>query len=149
MDQFTRFPSDIEHYSEDVYYEFREYISKNNQHRFKDVHASNKTVRAYAVVDSPKCLVKILDSYIAKLPPDPRAFYLRQLVKCPQDPSKPWYINVPVGINTIKTFLPDMSCEAELSTRYTNHSLRATSASSLFSKNVPEKIIQRKLVIAH
>ena len=48
----------------------------------------------------------MLDYYIAKLPEDPKAFYLRLLVKVPHDPTKPWYANVAVGINTIKKFLP-------------------------------------------
>ena len=37
-----------------------------------------------------------------------------------------------------------MSEKANLSTKYTNHSLRATSASRLFACNVPEKLIQEK-----
>ena len=56
-------------------YEYTEFISKNNQHGFKDIHAENKTVKAYAVVESDKCLVKILDWYIIKVPQEPKAFY--------------------------------------------------------------------------
>ena len=41
-----RFPVDPSKYSEDVYYEYTEYISKNNQHRFKDVNARNKSVHS-------------------------------------------------------------------------------------------------------
>ena len=64
------------------------------------------------------------------MPPEPKAFYLRPLPKAPVDVERPWYTNVPVGVN--------------LSTKYTNHSLRATSASRLFVCNIPEKLIQEK-----
>ena len=88
--------------------------------------------------------MKMLDFYIARLPSNPKAFYLRPAASVPEDPMKPWYINVPVGINKFRNFLPSMSVEAELITRYTNHCLRATSASRLFAKNVPEKLIKEK-----
>lgn len=37
-----------------------------------------------------------------------------------------------------------ISDKGQLQTRYTNHSLRATSTSRLFEKHVPEKVIQSK-----
>ena len=37
--QFERFPGDISVYNEAVFYTYCEYISKNNQHRFKDVNS--------------------------------------------------------------------------------------------------------------
>lgn len=35
--QFTRFPQDMSVYDSSVYYEYVELVSKNNQHRFKDM----------------------------------------------------------------------------------------------------------------
>ena len=40
--------------------------------------------------------------------------------------------------------MPKISEKGELTTKYTNHSLRATSASRMFASNVPEKVIQEK-----
>ena len=80
-------------------------FQKNNQHRFKDVHSKNKTVKVYALVGSRKCLVKILDFYFMKLPSEPVAFYLRPLSKIPIDPEKVWYANVPIGVNTLRTMM--------------------------------------------
>ena len=37
-----------------------------------------------------------------------------------------------------------MSDQAGTSDRYTNHSLRATSASRLFANDIPEKVIQER-----
>ena len=82
--------------------------------------------------------------YLDKLPPDPKAFYLRPLAKIPDDSSKPWFSNVSVGINTLRNIMKKVSEKGELAGKYTNHSLRATSASHLFAANVPEKVIQEK-----
>ena len=88
--------------------------------------------------------MKILDFYISKLPEKPKAFYLRPLTKVPIESDKPWFANVLIGVNTLRTMMTRMLKGAQLFTTYTNHSLRATSASRLFVKNVPEKIIQEK-----
>ena len=44
--QFERNPLDVSVYTGDTYYRYTEYISKNNQHRFKDGKIRNKEVRA-------------------------------------------------------------------------------------------------------
>ena len=146
--QFRRHPEvDTKKYDDSTYYEYVELISKNNQHRFKDIHMKNKTVKVYAIVGSDRCYVKMLDFYLSKLTEEPKSFYLRPLKDCPKDDTKPWYVNMPVGVNTLKSMLPKMSEEAGTINRYTNHSLRATSASRLFASGIPEKIIQdRKLI---
>ena len=123
VEQIKRFPLDKGVYNDCTYYEYVEFISKNNQHRFRDIHGKNKTVKAYAVPRSNKCVVKILDFYLTKLPSVAKAFYLRPLTKIPQDDTKPWYVNVAVGINTLQALLPRMCDEAGTSVRYTNHSL--------------------------
>ena len=142
--QFTRTPPDISIYGEHTYYEYTEYVSKNNQHRFKNIHSSNKVVKAYANVESCKCVVKILDLYLKKLPSEPKAFYLRPVSSIPKVPDKPWFINSPVGINTLNSILSTISQQADVNTQYTNHSLRATSATRMYLKNVPEKLISEK-----
>ena len=123
---------------ENTYYLYTEFISKNNQHRFKDIHSKNKSVRVYATVGSRKCFVHLLEYYLDKLPPDPKAFYLCPLAIIPDDSSKPWFSNVPVAINTLHNLMKKVSEKGELAGKYTNHSLRATSASRLFAANVPE-----------
>ncbi len=120
-------------YSEDVYYEYTEFISKNNQHRFKDINSVNKMVKVYAQPKSTKCVVRLLDFYISKLPKDPPGFYLRPLDKVPTSPDKPWYCKVRIGVNTLKNFLPAICTDAGLSIRYTNHSLRATAVTRMYN----------------
>jgi hypothetical protein len=145
INQFQRHPQDMEIYNQDTFYEYSEYISKNNQHRFKDIHTKNKVVKGYANIDSTKCIVKILDKYFSSIPSNPKAFYLRpsnhDIIKHPE---KVWFINIPVGVNTLNTAVASMCEKAELSVKYTNHSLRATSATRMYTQNVPEKMIAEK-----
>lgn len=128
-------------YNEDMYYEYTEFISKNNLHRFKDIYSKNKIVKAFAAVDSNRCPVKFLDIYFSLLPPEPIAFYLRALNDVPKVTGKPWLINTHVGINTLKVVLPNLSKKAGLFTPYTNHSLRATAATRIYTSDIPEKVI--------
>ena len=88
-------------YIEDTCYEYFEFASKNNQHRFSDIHLRKKCVKAYSSVGSVKCVVKILDCYKKRVPQEPKAFYLRPLDKIPVDSDKHWFINMPVSINTL------------------------------------------------
>ena len=121
------------------HYEYTELISKNNQHRFKDIHMKNKKVKVHAIVGSQRCMVKMIEFYLSKLPEDPK-LSMQKLSRC----GTAWYVNVPVGVNTLKSMLPNMSKNAGTSTRYTNHFLNATSTTRLFQSGVQEKIIQKK-----
>ena len=66
-------------YHEQVYYKYVEYISKNNQHKFKDINSKNKEVKVYALVGNPRCLVKLLDQYLERLPPGAPFLYMQPL----------------------------------------------------------------------
>ena len=68
-----------------IHNEYVEFVSKNNQHRFKDIRMKNKSVKAYANPGSDKCMVRILDFYKSKVPSEPKAFYLHPLEKVPSD----------------------------------------------------------------
>ena len=64
---------------------------------------------------------------------------MRPLPKAPTDTSQPWYIKQRVGINTIKEIVPKICVGCELQNTYTNHSLRATAITRMFTGNIPEK----------
>lgn len=66
---------------------------------------------------------------------------MQPLSKVPADPSCPWYHTVPIGINSLKNMMQNVSDLAGLSTRYTNYSLRATAATRMFTAGVPAIII--------
>ena len=75
--QFIRVPQDMQRYDESVYYEYSKYISKNNRHQFKDINSKNKTVKAFALPQNDRCVVKLLDKYLSLLPSDALYFYMR------------------------------------------------------------------------
>ena len=88
--------------------------------------------------------MKLLDTYISKLVPNATHFYMRPLPKVPTDTSKPWCTKQRVGINTIKDIVPKICAGCELENTYTNHSLRATATTRIFTGNIPEKVIADK-----
>ena len=125
---------------------YEEHGSKNHPGGLKDFRVENKSVKCYAVPqNTPKCLVFLLNLYMKHLPKyalENDVLYLRPKLKCPADPDVPWYEEKPVGKNTLSSMMKNMSVEAGISSK-TNHSLRATGASTLFQANVPERIIQK------
>ena len=127
-----------------VYYQYTEFISKTNQHRFKDLNSSGKVSRAYVQIGVEHCVVKLLDMYLSKLPPESSHFYMRPFEKPPVGMSKPWYTKQRVGVNKLKEMLPSLSVESKCETKYTNHSLHATAATRMFAGSVPEKLVTEK-----
>ena len=90
--------------------------------------------------------VHILDAYFARLPSqakDKDVFYLTPNKLATQ--SKPWYSLVPVGRNHLGSMLKDMCAEAQVSGNFTNHSLRAYGATTLYRANLPEKRFQERI----
>ena len=90
-------------------------------------------------------LVYLLDLYLKRLPPyafQENVLYCRSKPKPPADKSRPWYKDCPVGKNKLGSFISEMYTEVGIPHK-TNHSLRATGATTLFQNKVPEKIIQK------
>ena len=127
-----------------MYYKYVEFISKNNQHRFKDTNTSNKEAKVYAIPGSSRCIVKLLDKYLEKLPLDVQYMYMRPLDEISNSPTKPWYTKQRVGYNTLKGFIAKLFAASGLKGFHTNHSLRATSITRIFKADVPEKIRTEK-----
>ena len=123
-------------------------IKKNRQGNFSSLNLQNKIVRQHQNTTNPeRCHVQILDKYLSKIPKEAQAkdvFYLMPLLNKPKDSSKPWYITTPVGRNRLNAMLKEMCQEAGLSAKFTNHSLRAYGATTLFQAGVSEKLIQQR-----
>lgn len=129
-------------------YVYKEFGSKNRQGNFSSLNLQNKIVRQHQNTTNPeRCHVQILDKYLSKPPKEAQAkdvFYLTPLLNKPKDPSKPWYSTTPVGRNRLNAMLKEMCQEAGLSAKFTNHSLRAYGATTLFQAGVSEKLIQQR-----
>ena len=102
-------------YSPDSYI-YTEHGSKNRNGGLSHIFLKNKLVPVFANPEAgDRCVVKILDVYISKLPSRAREediFYLQPLPAVPPDPQCPWFRNQPVGKNTLSTMVKDMFEEA-------------------------------------
>ncbi len=133
-------------------YTYFEHGSKNRSGGLAELRVENKTVPCYSVPDqSPRCLVYLLDLYIGKLPlyaTSNDVFYCRPKSTVPANEHAPWYECAPVGKNKLASMVKEMCFDANIDLK-TNHSLRATGASSMFQSNVPEKIIHCHCLSVH
>lgn len=120
-----------------------EYGSKTFRGDFNQVNLPSRNVMIYRDNNSgPQCLYTLLTQYLKRLPSDNEKtsdiFYPKPLRP---HPTKPWFANVPVGKNKVNIMVKRM-CEAAGLPPRTNHSLRVTGATTLFSKNAPKKLVQ-------
>ena len=131
-----------------VYYEYTEHGSKNRTGGLKQLQMENKVVRHYESEDGgDRCHVRILDKYLQKVPKEALekdSFYVKPLTKRPLDPLKPWFSAVPIGKNKLSGMVKAICLEAGLAGSYTNHSLRASGATALFSSGVSEALVQHR-----
>lgn len=122
-------------------------MSKNSNGSFKKLKVKPKVVPLYAVPDAgERCPVGIIDKYIDKLPKEAfkkDLFYVRPLSNVPfGETADPWFSSVPVGKNTLNNKIKTMCEKAKIKGSKTNHCLRATGATVLFDRGVPEKVIK-------
>ena len=112
--------------------------SKNHPGGFKDTNDPKK--RMYAT-GGPLCPVNALKMYMGKLHPNCEAFYQR-----PDEyhhVNGIWYQPIPLGIRRLQTMMSRLSSAAALSTRYTNHCLRATAITNLVNSGFDPITISR------
>ena len=137
-------PSQFVRSSDPDCYTYTEHGSKNRSGGLAQLNVSNKQVPCYANPgNEPRCVVFLLDKYFKKLPTyafDNDIFF-RPKCKAPSSPEQPWYDCVHVGKNRLSTMVRYMCAESG-SSKKTNHILRATGATTLFTAGVPERIIQ-------
>ena len=69
------------------------------------------------------------------------ALYLRPLAR-PRKCDGAWFADRAMGINALQSVVKDLCARGGLEGFYTNHSLRATSATRMYNANVQEQVIQ-------
>lgn len=79
--------------------------------------------------DKEKCPVETYLYYVSKLNPSNNALFQRPKPAIPAE--GPWYNNAPLGVKTLGNMMSQLSKEAGLSNRYTNHCIRATTCVQL------------------
>ena len=89
---------------------------------------------------------KIFQTYLSHVPPSAieqnQKFYL-QLIDSPK-PGECWHSPKLLAVNKLKNMVSCMFSKAEVDGDLTNHSLRATGVSTLFSSGVLETLIQKR-----
>ena len=126
-------------------YTYTEFGSKNRTGDVKDF-CEGKVVSIIAT-GTHNCHVKLLDFYFSKvsfkLVAAGSKFYLLPLPFVPAG-LRPWYFDSVLPLRTLQTLLKKMCQEAKFVGNFTNHSLRATGATTLFDAGVPEAIRQKR-----
>ncbi|XP_071500206.1 uncharacterized protein [Diadema antillarum] len=113
----------------DVYVK-KDKLKKNHRGGFGGDGEERQTGRMYESA-SDDCPVKSFYSYIPRLNPSCAFLWQRPKAKFSPDSQTPWYDNMPVGKNTLGQMMVKISTEANCSTKYTNHYLRATTITTL------------------
>lgn len=85
------------------------------------------------------CPVKSFELYVSKLHPKQPAFFQRPNARYRNKPY--WYVNAPIGVNTIGNMLKSISIDAQTSQLYTNHCLKATTVTVLKQAGMSSKDI--------
>ena len=120
---------------------YAEDISKNRPGGLKGRKYKPKVVTHYAnTVNPSRCFVRIFKKYNSLCPPErPHdAFYLSPLKQPAQDR---WFSRVPVGRNKLANVVSIMCKVAGIGGYKTNHSLRATAATRLYSSGIDEQLV--------
>ena len=126
--------------------------SKNNQGGIcSQFYQKPKTVYAFCSGHEPCCFVHILDRYLELCPPPTKfcsGFYLCTKPGWNKEQNfhdNYWYSRFPVGKNVLASTVENMMEAAGIEGNFSNNSLRATTASRLYSKNVDEQLISEQI----
>lgn len=120
---------------------YKEQVSKTHQGGLNDRNKKPKVVDAYENEENKaRCIVELFRKYVSHCPSKnrPAALYLRPLTK---PTTHVWYACQPVGHHKLTSMVADICKEGGLGGHRTNHSLRATAATRLYSANVDEQLI--------
>ena len=134
----------VEKPGERPYLVYTEDISKNRPGGLKGRKYKPKVVTHYANIENPsRCFVRIFKKYNSLCPPDrPHdAFYLSPMKNPTHDR---WFSCVPVGRNKLANVVSTMCKLAGIGGYKTNHSLRATAATRLYSSGIDEQLVMER-----
>ena len=81
--------------------------------------------------EGENCPVKAYEAYIARLHPEENALFTKASMRSGIAKAKVWYTQKKLGKNTVGNLMKKISKEANLSQIYTNHCLRASTATIL------------------
>ena len=103
--------------------------------------SNNKVVYVYPASDLRRCPVRLFKKYIGLLPNGKSCGKLYLRPKQKKTPAT-WFCDQPFGKNKVANVVKEICKIAGIEGRFTNHSLRATSASRMYNSYVPEQVIK-------
>ena len=114
---------------------------KTNKGGIKHRKVDPKCVDVYQLDNPQRGPVRILWKYMSMLPRNRKCkkLYLQPHKK--YSPSN-WYRNSPMGENKSRSFAKNLCEKAGIPGYYTNHSLRATGCTRMYTNGVEEQVIQ-------
>ena len=104
--------------------------SKNHPGGFQDTNDPQRRLHA---TGGPLCPVAALKLYTSKLNEDCQSFYQRPNPKYSESEGGCWYLPAPLGIRKLQNMMSRLSQNAELSSVYTNHCVRAACVTTLMN----------------
>ena len=123
---------------------YQEDKSKTNQGGIKHTRKVPKEVTQYANLSDPsRCFVQLYKEYNRRCPvnrPD-SAFYLTPL-RVPK--GEVWFSTTPLGHNTLQNTIPHLVKAAGYEGQYTNHSLKVSTATRLYTTGIDEQLIMAR-----
>ena len=123
---------------------YTEDLSKNHPGGLKGRRIKPKVVRHYANIENPsRCFVTLFKRYTTLCPPktSKNAFYLQPL----RNPTPHcWYSQEPLGHNKLAGTVSRLCKSAGIKGFKTNHSLRVTNATRLYSSGTDEQLIMER-----
>ncbi len=119
--------------------------SKSNQGGLNSRKYEPKIVRAYGHKNPLRNIVVLYHKYVMLLPGKQKsdALYKYAMVKSHRTRSC-WYVDKPIGINSLSKTVSRLMSDGGFSGRFTNHSLRVNTATHMFQSGVEEQIMKEK-----
>ena len=114
---------------------------KTNKGGLKHRKVEPKVVDVYPIENQERCPVRIILKYLSLIPKNRKsqAFYLQALKH--YTPIV-WFKDKALGINRLRDTVKETCKTAGLPGFYTNHSLRSTSATTMYRNDIDEQLIQ-------
>ncbi len=129
--------------------EFLEYHedlhTKTNQGGLNSRKVTPKVVRAYRHTNIEHNIVRLYKKYVSLLPQEGKcpALYKYSLARG-RHSGHTWYLDKPLGINTVSKMVKSMMQKISAEGRFMNHSLRVSAATRMFSSGIEEQIVKER-----
>ncbi len=121
-----------------------DFKTKTNQGGLSGRKFVPKQVKIYPnTANSDRDPVRLFKKYVGLLPSDGKysAFYKYGLKLTRLSPVQ-WYADKPLSVNALKKIVKELTSQAGLVGNFTNHSLRSTAATRMYSKGIDEQVIK-------